>query len=122
MKLRPQQIRRRNSMLAELAEMLVDTLKRNGVPAEKAGHEAEEIAFQLHRRWAGITFVFPMRDELAQKRLQMHIIDRYDGTNADALVREYGVTEDWIYSVLREHHRRKVSENQLTFDLGGPAN
>lgn len=117
-KIRPQQIRRRNNMLRELSEMVVDLLKRHGIPPEKATSEAEELAFQLHRRWAGITFVFPVKDDLARKRLVLHIMEEYDGTNADILVRKYGVTEDWIYNVLREHQRRRANENQHTLDLG----
>lgn len=118
MKVRSQQIRRRNNMLRELSELVVDSLKRHGIPAEKATNEAEELAFQLHRRWAGITFVFPVKDDLARKRLELHIMEEYDGTNADILVRKYGVTEDWIYSVLREHQRRRINENQLGMDFG----
>ena len=94
-KIRPQQIRRRNSMLRELSEMLVASLQKHGVAAEKAANEAEELAFQLHRRWAGITFTFPVRDDLAVARLELHIMEEYDGSNADHLVRKYGVTEDW---------------------------
>lgn len=118
MKVRSQQIRRRNNMLRELSEMVVDSLKRHGIPAEKATSEAEELAFQLHRRWAGITFVFPVKDDLARKRLELHIMEEYDGTNADILVRKYGVTEDWIYKLFREQQRRRANANQHTLDLG----
>lgn len=117
-KIRPQQIRRRNSMLRELSEMLVASLQKHGVAAEKAANEAEELAFQLHRRWAGITFTFPVRDDLAMARLELHIMEEYDGSNADHLVRKYGVTEDWIYSVIRKHQKRRIDENQHSLDLG----
>lgn len=59
--IRSQQIRRRNNMLSELAELIVEAFVRNGIPREKAVPESEEVAFQLHRRWAGLTFVFPSR-------------------------------------------------------------
>ncbi|PTS85521.1 hypothetical protein DBR00_07020 [Pseudomonas sp. HMWF032] len=118
MKVRSQQIRRRNTMLRELSELLVDSLKRHGIADEKAINEAEELAFQLHRRWAGITFVFPVKDDLARKRLELHIMEEYDGSNADILVRKYGVTEDWIYSVLRQHQRRRIDKNQIGMDFG----
>lgn len=67
--IRSQQIRRRNNMLSELAELIVEAFVRNGLSREKAVSESEELVFQLHRRWAGITFVFPVKDELARKRL-----------------------------------------------------
>jgi len=105
-------------MLRELAEMVTTSLKNHGISEDKAINEAEELAFQLHRRWAGITFTFPVKDDLARKRLELHILKEYDGTNADVLVRRYGVTEDWIYSVLRTHQRRRVDENQTKFDFG----
>ncbi|MDF5910008.1 hypothetical protein P4132_30295 [Pseudomonas aeruginosa] len=57
--IRSQQIRRRNNMLSELAELIVEAFVRNGIPREKAVPESEEVAFQLHRRRAGLTFVFP---------------------------------------------------------------
>ncbi|MDF3932975.1 Mor transcription activator family protein [Pseudomonas citronellolis] len=121
MKIRSQQIRRRNGMLRDLADLMIRRMERLGVSKEKATNEAEEIAFELHRLWAGITFTFPAKDELAQQRLKLHIIERYDGSNADDLVREFNVTEDWIYAVIREHHRSKVDKNQLRFDLEEPA-
>ncbi|MDF5818764.1 hypothetical protein P4054_29420 [Pseudomonas aeruginosa] len=52
-------------MLSELAELIVEAFVRNGIPREKAVPESEEVAFQLHRRWAGLTFVFPVKDDLA---------------------------------------------------------
>lgn len=117
-KIRSQQIRRRNGMLRELAEMLVDSLQKHGVDAERATSEAEELAFKLHRRWAGITFTFPVKDELAMARLELHIMEEYDGTNADHLVRKYNVTEGWIYSVVRKHQQRRIDANQHNLDLG----
>lgn len=118
MKVRAQQIRRRNGMLSELAELVTSSMVRNGVSAERAKSEAEELAFQLHRRWAGITFTFPVKDELAMARLKLHVIKEYNGSNADELVRKYSITEDWIYSTLREHQRRNTHRDQHTLDLG----
>ncbi|MDV8139131.1 Mor transcription activator family protein [Pseudomonas aeruginosa] len=114
--IRSQQIRRRNNMLSELAELIVEAFVRNGLSREKAVSESEELVFQLHRRWAGITFVFPVKDELARKRLELHILQRYDGSNADKLVREFGVTEDWIYSVVRKHRRQRRTDQLALFD------
>lgn len=116
MKIRPQQIRRRNTMLRELAELLTELLTKHGVSGDCAENEAEELAFKLHQRWAGITFTFPVRDELARKRLELHIINEYNGSNAPDLVRRYGVTEDWIYSVVRAH-RNRFNRNQTTFEF-----
>ncbi len=109
MKVRPQQIRRRNTMLRELSEMVADALRARGVSEQEAREASEEIAFAIHHRWKGITFTFPARDELARARLKNHLIKEYNGTNADELVRRYGVTEDFIYSVLREHRLSKTS-------------
>ncbi|MFG8561945.1 Mor transcription activator family protein, partial [Pseudomonas aeruginosa] len=97
--IRSQQIRRRNNMLSELAELIVEAFVRNGIPREKAVPESEEVAFQLHRRWAGLTFVFPVKDDLARKRLELHILQRYDGSNADKLVQEFGISEGLIYEI-----------------------
>lgn len=118
MKVRAQQIRRRNTMLRELSEMVTVALVRNGTDEAKAKNEAEDLCFQLHRRWRGITFTFPTRDELAHQRLKLHIVKEYNGSNADELVRKYSVTEDWIYSVIREHQRRNANRDQQKLDLG----
>ncbi|PIA66154.1 hypothetical protein CDR19_25410 [Ectopseudomonas toyotomiensis] len=118
MKVRAQQIRRRNSMLRELSEMVTVALVRNGADEAKAKNEAEDLCFQLHRRWRGITFTFPTRDELAHQRLKLHVVKEYNGSNADELVRKYSITEDWIYSVLREHQRRNANRDQQKLDLG----
>lgn len=118
MKVQPQQIRRRNTMLRELSEMVTGALVCNGVDEAKAKNEAQELCFQLHRRWRGITFTFPSRDELAHQQLKLHIIREYNGSNADELVRKYAITEDWIYTVMREHQRRKTHRDQQTLDLG----
>ncbi|MBG6289697.1 hypothetical protein I5I61_19765 [Pseudomonas nitroreducens] len=121
MKLRSQQIRRRNNMLSELAELITGEMKRLGIADEKATDAAGKVVFQLHRRWAGIVLTFPAKDDLVRQRIKMYIIERYDGTNADELVREFGVTERFIYSLIQEHRRSKIDKNQMTFDLGVPA-
>ncbi|WP_220814122.1 Mor transcription activator family protein [Pseudomonas paralcaligenes] len=121
-KIRPQQIRRRNNMLSELAEMLAECLQRFGATPEAAANEAAELAFRLHQRWKGITFTFPVNDELAMARLELHIMTEYDGSNADHLTRKYGVTEGWIYGVVRKHQKRRTDKNQHTLDLGDGLN
>ena len=114
MKIRSQQIRRRNSMLSELAELVAEAMKKHGVKDLQAVNEAsEEVAFQLHRRWAGITLVFPANDELARQRLELHIVEEFDGTNADQLVRKYAVTENFIYRTMRKHQQKKADKSQL---------
>lgn len=121
MKVRSQQIRRRNNMLSELAELISGEMTRLGIAEEKASDAAGKVVFQLHRRWAGIVLTFPVKDDLVQQRIKMYILERYDGTNADELVREFGVTERFIYTVVQEHRRSKIDKNQMTFDLGAPA-
>ncbi|HBO4987918.1 hypothetical protein ISF08_20160 [Pseudomonas aeruginosa] len=111
--IRSQQIRRRNNMLSELAELIVEAFVRNGIPREKAVPESEEVAFQLHRRWAGLTFVFPVKDDLARKRLELHILQRYDGSNADKLVQEFGISEGLIYEIVRKHRRQRKDQMTL---------
>ncbi|MCZ7773802.1 Mor transcription activator family protein, partial [Pseudomonas aeruginosa] len=86
---------------------------RNGIPREKAVPESEEVAFQLHRRWAGLTFVFPVKDDLARKRLELHILQRYDGSNADKLVQEFGISEGLIYEIVRKHRRQRKDQMTL---------
>lgn len=114
MKIRSQQIRRRNSMLGDLAELVAEALRNHGVNDQQAANDAsEEVAFKLHRRWAGITLVFPANDELARQRLELHIVEEFDGTNADHLVRKYAVTENFIYRVVRKHQQKKADKNQL---------
>lgn len=120
MKVRSQQIRRRNDMLRELCEMVTAVLIRNGVDEAKAKEEAEELSFQLHRRWRGITFTFPIKDDLAQKRLKLHIINEYDGSNADSLARQFSITESFIYEVMREHQKRLRPKNQGCLELDTP--
>ncbi|ARG88330.1 TPA: Mor transcription activator family protein [Pseudomonas aeruginosa] len=114
--IRSQQFRRRNNMLSELAELVVDGMQECGVPREKAVSVSEEIAFRLHRRWAGLTFVFPVKDELARRRLELHILQRYDGSNADKLVQEFGISEGLIYEIVRKHRRQRKDDQMALFD------
>ncbi|WP_069861385.1 Mor transcription activator family protein [Pseudomonas citronellolis] len=121
MKIRSQQIRRRNTMLSELAELIAEEMKRLGIAGEKATDSAGKVVYQLHRRWAGIVLTFPTNDDLVKQRIKMYILERYDGTNADELVREFHVTERYIYNLVQEHRRSKIDKNQLKFDLEEPA-
>lgn len=106
MKLRSQQIRRRAGLLSELAELLIEEMEELGIPTEQAEDAAGNVAFQLHRRWAGIVFTFPMRDDLARERMEKYIVERYDGRNAVELVREFRITERSIYSIIKKHRRQ----------------
>ncbi|MBN0063574.1 hypothetical protein JTL66_35765, partial [Pseudomonas aeruginosa] len=61
-------------------------------------------------------FVFPVKDELARRRLELHILQRYDGSNADKLVQEFGISEGLIYEIVRKHRRQRKDDQMALFD------
>ncbi|GHU04291.1 hypothetical protein FACS1894205_2280 [Alphaproteobacteria bacterium] len=105
----PQQVKRRNSFLRELSEMVEETLVSQGVPESEAREASEELAYQLHRRWAGITLSFPDKDDLARARLKAHILSDFNGRNIDELCREYGVSERFVYKIIKANQTEKSS-------------
>ncbi|MDF5991295.1 hypothetical protein P4119_17640 [Pseudomonas aeruginosa] len=52
-------------------------------------------------------------DDLARKRLELHILQRYDGSNADKLVQEFGISEGLIYEIVRKHRRQRKDQMTL---------
>lgn len=117
MKSRPEQTRRRNDLLRDLAESVSVELAKYGLSEEQARTAGEEVALAIHDNWRGLSVVFPMRPELAMRRLRLQILTEYTGNNIGELVRKYHVAENTIYKWVNEEHRRRVNQNQAGFNF-----
>ncbi|MDF5843406.1 hypothetical protein P4053_16520, partial [Pseudomonas aeruginosa] len=111
------QIRRRNNMLSRAGRTDRRSVRAGKViPQEKAVPESEEVGFLMHRRWAGLTFVFPVRDDLARKRLELHIMQALRWIELPTkLVTEFGISGELIYEIVEEKHRRQQKDQMTLF-------
>lgn len=111
-KFRPEQTRRRNDLLNDLAESVAYELAKHGLDMEQAKVSGEEVALKIHENWRGMSVVFPMHPELVRQRLRAAIVAEYDGTNTFDLVRKYRIAENTIHKWVAEERQRRLDESQ----------
>lgn len=111
-KFRPEQTRRRNDLLSDLAESVAYELVKFGMDPDQAKESGESVALAIHENWRGMSVVFPMHPELARQRLRAAILNDYNGANVADLVRKYSVAENTIYKWVAEEHKRRADSAQ----------
>ncbi len=83
---------------------LLETLRAEDLPNEGLQYIARtcgmEIAKQLITHCAGMHFDIPLRP--SRSVAKRHIETYYDGRNAKALAHDIGMSECFVYKVLRE--------------------
>jgi Mor family transcriptional regulator len=116
-KFRPEQTRRRNDLLSDLAESVSHELISFGMDPDQAKQAGENVALAIHENWRGMSVVFPMHPELARQRLRAAVLAEYNGSNMADLVRKFNLAENTIYKWIKEEHTRRMDQKQITLGL-----
>lgn len=89
-------------VLADLLDHLTKTLRGLGVTATAAGRSADAAVKHIADHWGGQTIYFP---KCAYTRLlsrDKEIWAKWNGRNALDLCREYRITQQRLYQILRK--------------------
>jgi Mor family transcriptional regulator len=95
------------SFLVELADLVAAVLVELNFPPAQAGHTAFEIVRRFVAASGGSTLYIPKIDHIFRHERDEAIFREFTGDNVKALVRKYGVSEVWIYAIIRRQRRFK---------------
>jgi Mor family transcriptional regulator len=94
-------------LLVELADHAAAVLVEMNFPPPQAEHAAFEIVRRFAAAAGGISIYVPKVDHLLRHERDEAIAREFRGANVQALARKYGVSEVWIYAIIRRQRRLK---------------
>jgi Mor family transcriptional regulator len=104
-------------ILRELRESIAATLFGLGVEQERAGLCAHACAERIRADWGGQLVYINKGQEYDLSARDLEIWRKYNGRNKHQLCREYGITEQWFYKVIKAMRKKETARRQA--DLFG---
>lgn len=100
-------------LLIDLADHIADALTELGpVEEPRAAQIGAKIAERMAGVWGGQNIYFPMGLSMRISQRDQEIHAKFTGANHAALAREYGVSIQWIYKIVKTMHRDQKAARQ----------
>lgn len=93
----------------QCARALVDTM---GMEKDKADQAGREIAERMAGHWGGQNIYFPMGLTMRLSQRDQEIYDAFTGDNHSDLARQFGVSVQWVYRILKIKKAEDVAARQ----------
>ncbi len=109
---------KRNELLEELVQLIVETLALNGISPAQATVAANEAADRLAQRWGGNMIYFPRDYQRELAKLELEILDQFDGRDYLTLARRHDMTESGVRRLINRVRAKLAArrhEQQLDF-------
>jgi len=103
---------KRHELYEEIMAHVQATLVEFGSEIEVAEQAAVTVVNHLANHWGGSTFSFPKDSQLKIAQRDLEIYSKYKGHNHRALAKEYDLTENAIYRIVKRVQRQYVKERQ----------
>lgn len=98
--------------LVELSEVARTILKDEGEEDEHTYRQIDRVVLAISFLCGGRTYYLPKGDRIRNALRDKRIYDRYDGHNIHALCREFKLTEQKLYDVIREQRQLHIQRVQ----------
>lgn len=108
---------KRHELLSEIHDHVATVLRDHGVVDDIADQAGAATADHLAQTWAGATICIPKDHHYAVTKRDLEILSKFRGNNHTALAREYHLTENAIYKLLKRIQDRKFDRDQCKLDL-----
>ena len=92
-----------------VAVALTELIKLDEGQAEQTGRE---IANRMAAHWGGQNIYFPMGLTYKLSQRDQQIYDKFNGVNQSDLAREYGVSLQWIYKIVKAVRQEEIARRQ----------
>ena len=105
--------------LVELAEVIRSQLKREGVEDETIYRQTERVLLAMSFLCGGRNYYLPKGNRIKNALRDKRIYDQFEGNNHRELARQFRLSEQKIYEVIRvqlQLHRSRV-QHTLSFEL-----
>lgn len=99
-------------LLVEFAAHIEAVLRELDRPPDQADHVAFEIVRRFAEAAGGTTLYIPKVDQLLRHERDAAIYDSFTGANVQALARKYGISEVWIYAIIRRQRQLRRAQTE----------
>lgn len=99
-------------ILQDLAARARATLEKHGVDGDKARALAVDIAADISDDWKGEQIYIPHNKGFKSRLRNEQIYQEFNGFNQAELARQYGVSVQWIYHIVKEVKAAKKQRGQ----------
>jgi Mor family transcriptional regulator len=93
----------------QCAQALTDLL---GLEKEKAEQIGREIAERMASHWGGQNIYFPMGLTMHLSQRDQEVYEAFTGDNHGDLARQFGVSVQWVYRILKLKKAEDLAERQ----------
>ncbi|HTF98639.1 MAG TPA: Mor transcription activator family protein [Cellvibrio sp.] len=102
----------RNELLTDVCDQIAKVLLEFNIEPAKAEHAGSHVANFLAEHWGGQLITFP-KDHLHKiTQRDLEIFEKVTAANITEIAKEYGLTVNGIYRVIRRIRTRAISEKQ----------
>ncbi|WP_432719889.1 DNA-binding protein [Jeongeupia wiesaeckerbachi] len=109
-----------NEMRSKGPELLVDLalhtaaalVELAGVEGARAEQLGREVADRMAGHWGGQNIYFPMGLSYKLSQRDRSIYDKFNGTNQSDLAREFGVSLQWVYKIIKAVRAEEMARRQ----------
>lgn len=98
------------SVLDDMKDELTTMLVKRGVDPQDAQKIGHEMKAHFHSHWGGQIVYFTKKD-LSDRDTQLY--EKFNGNNKEQLIREYGITEQTFYTIIKRARLAYVEKNQI---------
>lgn len=102
----------RHELLTDIADQVTMILRDHNIDAEKAEHIGADVANHLAEHWGGQLITFPKDYLYKIVQRDLDIFQKVTANNMGAVAKEYGLTVNALYRVIRRIRKRAIAERQ----------
>lgn len=99
-------------LLADLADQVAAKIAEMGVDVERAAEIGFAAAEHIRINWSGQSLYLPKGVQYQLSRRDIDIFERFNGTNHEALAREYNLTVMRIYQIVKAVRAEMIRKRQ----------
>lgn len=105
-------------MLSDLAQTVSQKLQ-NLVELDKdlSEHVGLEVARCIAEHWGGQYIYFLKDDNFIRPSRDQQIYDEFTGNNHSELVRKYGISLQWLYSIIKYKRKEELERRQPSLNF-----
>lgn len=90
-------------LLQDLLDKLTVFLVDQGMTEEAARNTAAHTVDEIRKEWGGLNLYIPKCEAKGLSERDLEIHDRFNGRNHGQLAREYGLSTNRIYQIIKKH-------------------
>ncbi|MCU1717439.1 Mor transcription activator family protein [Pseudomonas sp. 5P_3.1_Bac2] len=101
-------------LLLDLTQHVAHALAElTALDASHAEQVASAVAERMAAHWGGQNIYFPMGLSIRLSRRDRQVYDKFNGHNQSELAREFGVSLQWVYKIIKAVRKEEIARRQV---------